>query len=144
MADQIDPAKRSEIMRRIGQSATQPELVVRELVKHAGYKGYRFNLSSVLGRPDICWKGRKIAIFVHGCFWHVHDCRHGKRTPSSNKEYWQKKLARNVERDKQSQRALLRQGWCLLIIWECQLSNEKKVLHKLKRFMARCYDLQGI
>jgi DNA mismatch endonuclease (patch repair protein) len=139
MADRIDSAERSEIMRRIGSSATQPELVVRALVKRAGYGGYRFNLSSVLGSPDICWKGRKIAIFVHGCFWHGHDCRHGRRAPSSNTKYWKIKLARNIERDKQSQRALLQQGWHILVIWECQLSQEQKVWQKIKRFMTRYY-----
>ena len=139
MADRIDSAKRSEIMRRIGRSATQPELVVRELFRRAGYKGYRFNLTSVLSKPDICWKGRKIAIFVHGCFWHGHDCRHGRRLPSSNKKYWKNKLARNVERDKQNQRALLRQGWRILVIWECQLSHDEKVAQKIKQFMARYY-----
>lgn len=139
MVDRIDSAKRSAIMRSIGRSATQPELVVRELVKRAGYRGYRFNLSSVLGKPDICWKGRKIAIFVHGCFWHGHDCRHGKRVPSSNIEYWSKKLARNIERDKQNRHTLLQQGWHLIVIWECQLPHNKKISQRIKQFMARYY-----
>jgi len=140
MADRIDSATRSEIMRSVNSSATQPELFVRALVKRAGYRGYRFNLSSVLGKPDICWKGRKIAIFVHGCFWHGHDCQHGRRMPSSNREYWKKKLARNVERDKQNQLILLQQGWRILVIWECQLSQEKRAWQKIKQFMARYYD----
>lgn len=139
MADRIDPTKRSAIMRSIGRSATQPELVVRELVKRTGYRGYRFNLPSVLGKPDICWKGRKIAIFVHGCFWHGHDCQHGKRVPSSNIEYWSNKLARNVERDKQHHQMLLKQGWRLIVIWECQLTNDKKVSQRIKHFMTRYY-----
>lgn len=140
MVDRIDSAKRSEIMSRIRSSATKPELTVRALVKLAGYSGYRFNLSSVLGAPDICWKGRKIAIFVHGCFWHGHDCQHGRRVPSSNTKYWKMKLARNIQRDKQNQRALLRQGWHILVIWECQLLQEMKVLQKTKQFMARHYS----
>lgn len=139
MVDRIDSAKRSEIMRRISSSATQPELIVRSLVKSTGYRGYRFNLSSVLGTPDICWKGRKIAIFVHGCFWHGHDCQHGRRTPSSNTEYWKAKIARNVARDKQNQYALIQQRWRVMIVWECQLSQEEKVLQRIERFLARCH-----
>lgn len=139
MVDRIDSAKRSEIMGRIRSSSTQPELTVRELVKLTGYRGYRFNLSSVLGSPDICWKGRKIAIFVHGCFWHGHDCKHGKRIPNSNTAYWKAKLTRNIARDERNQYALHQQHWRVLVIWECQLSNEKKVLQKIEHFLARCH-----
>lgn len=139
MVDRVDSAKRSEIMSKIKSSATQPELIVRALIKLTKYRGYRFNLSSVLGKPDICWKGRKTAIFVHGCFWHGHDCQHGKRTPSSNTKYWKAKLARNIARDERNQNALIQQHWRILVIWECQLSNEKRTLQKIEYFLARCH-----
>lgn len=100
---------------------TKPELLVRRILRWAGLSGYRLQWKAP-GRPDIAWPGKKVAIFVNGCFW--HRCPHCKpTTPKSHVEYWVAKFDRNVERDERNQLALLDNGWRVHIIWECQLKK---------------------
>ena len=103
---------------------TKPELLVRQRLREAGLTGYRLQWKKAPGRPDIAFPGRKIAIFVNGCFW--HRCPHcNPSTPKRNVEYWQAKFHRNVERDKQAVAELEEMGWTAITIWECQLKRDK-------------------
>lgn len=97
---------------------TKPELIVRKALFASGFR-FRLHRKDLPGRPDIVLPGRQVAIFVHGCFWHVHQgCRYAK-TPASRKEFWEVKLAANVARDSAKRDALLLKGWRVLIVWEC-------------------------
>ncbi len=103
---------------------TKPELLVRARLRAAGLTGYRLQWK-VPGRPDVAWPGKKVALFVNGCFW--HRCPHCNLSlPKSNVEYWQVKFDRNVERDAANLEALEADGWKVHVLWECQL--KKKVV----------------
>ena len=109
-------------MSHIRSKNTKPEEIVRKYLFSKGLR-YRKNVRKLPGCPDIVLKKYKVVIFVNGCFWHKHDC--GRFVwPSSNVEYWSKKINRNVERDAQSIALLTEQGWRVLIIWECQLKKK--------------------
>ncbi|WP_299955406.1 very short patch repair endonuclease [uncultured Roseobacter sp.] len=133
MADKITPARRSENMRRIKSKGMKPEMVVRRLVHGLGYR-YRLHRKDLPGKPDLVFVSRRSVVFVHGCFWHQHDCRDG-RVPSSNREYWELKLARNVERDRKTRRELEAAGWRVLVIWECELNQLEDVGQRLRDFL---------
>ena len=132
--DKLTAAARSDVMRRVRSRDTGPELRVRRLAHGMGYR-YRLNVSGLPGKPDLVFAGRSKAIFVHGCFWHGHNCRRGQNRPTANTEYWSRKLARNQERDKVSQQRLRQLGWRVLVVWECQLSNELLLRRRLERFL---------
>ena len=110
-------------MRRVKSSATKPELKVRRLIWSLGGR-YRLNRADLPGKPDIVLAGRRLAIFVHGCFWHGHDCARGARVPKANHDYWVGKVARNRERDAAARETLAAKGWCVETIWECELRDE--------------------
>ena len=120
---------RSENMRRIRSRNTAPELLVRKALRQLGHAGYRLHRRDLPGRPDVAFVGKQKAIFVHGCFWHGHDCAEGQRTPKSNLDYWLPKIQRNRTRDDENVRALKGDGWSVLVLWECELGDEK-ALHK--------------
>ncbi len=102
---------------------TKPELLVRERLRAAGLSGYRLHWK-VPGHPDVAWPGKKVALFINGCFW--HRCPRCKpRMPKSNVEYWVVKFQRNVERDERSAAALEAMGWKVHVIWECQLKKKE-------------------
>lgn len=122
MADVVDKATRSRMMSGIRGRDTKPELLVRKYLHAAGL---RFRLGSSLpGRPDIVLPRYRAAVFVHGCYWHRHQGCRFATTPSSNQEFWLKKFAANVERDKQVKVMLRKAGWRPLVIWECQLKPQ--------------------
>ncbi len=103
---------------------TKPELLVRERLREAGLTGYRLQWK-VPGRPDVAWPGRKVAVFINGCFW--HRCpRCNPSTPKKNTEYWDAKFARNVERDRENLEALRAEGWTVHVLWECQLKKKTR------------------
>ena len=110
MTDVYSPEKRSAVMRRVKGRDTTPELKVRRALTALGAR-YRLNRRDLPGSPDIVMPGRRLAIFVHGCFWHGHDCARGSRVPKANREYGTAKVARNVARDQRAAQALLDQGW---------------------------------
>lgn len=120
MTDVVDPATRSRMMAGIRGRNTSPELVLRRKLHAAGLR-YRLHDSRVSGRPDIVFAGRRIAIFVHGCFWHRHDGCHWCSTPSSNTDFWSSKFERNITRDRQVLERLLADGWRVAVVWECGL-----------------------
>lgn len=101
---------------------TKPELLVRQALRASGWPGYRLHWKKCPGRPDICFPGRKIAIFVNGCFW--HRCPHcNLPDPKSNVDFWKAKFARNVARDARNHEELVARGWTVLVIWECALKK---------------------
>lgn len=126
---------RSRIMRAIRSKGTKPELMVEQWLRSAHYKP-RLHHTGLPGSPDLVLPRIKTAIFVHGCFWHGHKCRRGGRAPATNVEYWANKLARNKLRDASSVRKLRRLGWRVIIVWECQVANDKhhdRLLGKIRR-----------
>lgn len=115
---------------------TKPELQLRRLLRDAGYGGYRLHWP-VPGRPDVAYPGRRVAIFVNGDFW--HRCPHcNPPLPRANREFWQEKFARNVERDARKVRELEELGWTVLTVWECQLRDDpRRVLRELAPVLER-------
>ena len=105
-------------MRRVRSRDTKPELLVRRILRAAGI-GYRLGGRGLPGRPDVVMQGRRIAVFVHGCFWHGHDCRRGARRPKANADYWLAKVERNRARDARNIAALTSLGWRVIVVWEC-------------------------
>ena len=103
---------------------TKPELVLRELLRTHGLTGYRLQWK-VPGHPDVCWPGKKVAVFVNGCFW--HRCPRCKlSTPKTNVDYWTAKFERNQERDRQVRAALESEGWTIHTVWECELKKKNR------------------
>lgn len=134
--DKISPSRRSANMRAIRSKDTKPELIVRSALRAMGFSGYRLHRKDLPGRPDIAFIGRKKAIFVHGCFWHGHDCREGSRQPKSRQEYWSPKITSNRLRDERHQHSLARSGWDILILWDCEI-HDSDLAAKLTSFMQR-------
>lgn len=120
--DRFSPAERSAVMRRVKSKDTAPELALRRLLTHMGLR-YRLHRRELPGSPDIVFASRKVALFMHGCFWHGHVCRRGARMPQNNLTYWSQKIARNQTRDAEVETALTGIGWCALVVWECELKN---------------------
>lgn len=131
--DPLTPSQRSERMSRIRSWDTKPEMEVRRLVHAMGYR-YRLRAKDIPGRPDIVFRPRKKAIFVHGCFWHQHGCRQ-YRMPKSRLQFWLPKLEKNVERDKRVLGKLQESDWKALIIWECELKDKEAIRNRVKRFL---------
>ena len=120
--DPFTPDKRSAVMRAVKGRDTTPELAVRRILREAGV-GYRLGGCGLPGRPDLVMKGRRVAIFVHGCFWHGHDCPRGSRKPKTNAGYWSAKIARNRARDAVATAALRSAGWRVVTVWECEMKT---------------------
>ena len=117
-------------MRRVGSKDTGPERAVRRLLTSLGLR-YRLQRKDLPGAPDIVLPGRRLALFVHGCFWHGHDCKRGARVPKTNADYWRAKIARNVARDAASLTALAALGWRAEVIWECDLKSPDALTARL-------------
>jgi DNA mismatch endonuclease, patch repair protein len=126
---------RSAVMRSVRGANTKPELLVRRLVTALGFR-YRIHRRDIPGTPDLAFIGRRKVIFVHGCFWHGHDCPRGKRVPRTNTQYWVSKIGRNQERDRQIKRRLESQRWLVLEIWECETKDESTAKEKLRSFLS--------
>jgi DNA mismatch endonuclease (patch repair protein) len=117
---------RSAVMRAVKSRDTSPELAVRALLRPIA-PGYRLHRVDLPGKPDVVYASRKIAIFVHGCFWHGHDCRRGARMPKSNADYWRAKIASNRARDLKTLAAYAAIGWRALVVHECDLKDEARL-----------------
>jgi DNA mismatch endonuclease (patch repair protein) len=122
MTDVYGPEKRSAVMRRVKGKDTAPERQVRRLIWSLGGR-YRLHRADLPGKPDIVMPGRRLAIFVHGCFWHGHDCARGARVPQANRDYWIGKIGRNRMRDEANRAALAAKGWRVETVWECDLKD---------------------
>ena len=133
--DNLTLEQRVRTMRAVRNRDTTPELVVRRFVRALGYR-YRLNVSTLPGRPDLVFHSLRKVIFVHGCFWHGHNCRAGLNRPRSNQSYWVQKLTRNKLRDATRRARLRALGWKVLTIWECQLRRCDSAERKIARFLA--------
>ena len=123
-------------MRAVKSRDTAPELTVRAVVRELGYaRRYRVNNASLPGKPDLVFGAMRKVIFVHGCFWHGHDCKRGARQPKDNAAYWRAKIARNVARDRASLKALSDDDWTPLVIWECETRDGAALARKLTKFL---------
>lgn len=129
-----DPA-RSAVMRAVKSRDTRPELLVRRLAHALGYR-FRLHRKDLPGSPDLVFPSRRKAVFVHGCFWHGHDCPRGARAPKANADYWRAKIARNVERDAHAEAALAALGWETLVLWECELKRDEELRARLRAFLG--------
>jgi len=127
--DVVAPEIRSRMMSGIRGKNTKPEIIVRKMLHATGFR-FRLHRTDLPGAPDILLPRRRVAIFVHGCFWHMHEgCKYAK-LPSSNERFWREKLARNAERDSQAIFRLAAAGWRVLTIWECS-TREREALDEL-------------
>ena len=125
---------RSDIMRRVKGKDTTPEKTVRSLLHRLGYR-FRLHRGDLPGKPDIVFPARRSVIFVHGCFWHGHDCARGARMPKTNADYWLGKIARNKARDERRLAELEALGWRAKIVWECELKDMATAEEALRKFL---------
>lgn len=121
MADTLTPQQRSERMRSVRQKDTALEVLVRKELHHLGFR-YRLGGCGLAGRPDIVFPKYRAVVFVHGCFWHAHDCRLGRR-PASNAGFWEQKALANKERDARKEAELRALGWRVFVVWQCEVSQ---------------------
>ena len=136
MTDTLTKEQRSARMARVRGKDTGPEMTVRRMVHHLGFR-YRLHGKNLPGRPDLVFRSKKKVIFVHGCFWHRHtdsECKLA-RLPKSRLGFWLPKLEANRERDNRNRRLLSADGWGILVVWECELSDLRKVERRIKSFL---------
>lgn len=134
MADVVDAATRSRMMSGIRGRNTKPEILVRKLLHRKGFR-FRLHVRELAGTPDIVLPKYRAAIFVHGCFWHGHDCPL-YRLPSTRPDFWQDKINRNRARDLMCQDALLVAGWRVAVVWECALRGPGADMEKVVQHLA--------
>ena len=121
-------------MARIRGRDTRPEVSVRHLLHSLGYR-YRLHRRELPGTPDICFPGRKKAIFVHGCFWHRHDGCARTTTPTTRTSFWEDKFRKNVVRDRRNMAGLAELGWDAMVVWECETKNLERLTLRLAGFL---------
>jgi DNA mismatch endonuclease (patch repair protein) len=136
MVDTVSKEKRSAIMSRVRGKDTAPEMAVRRMVFSMGYR-YRLHDARLPGKPDLVFAGRRKIIFIHGCFWHRHEGCPLARIPKSSTRFWTQKLEGNKERDVKNMTALHALGWCVLVVWECELANRVALLARVKAFLEQ-------
>jgi len=134
--DTISKEHRSWNMSRIRGQHTAPEILVRSILHRLGYR-FRLHRRSLPGCPDVVLPNLQVAIFVHGCFWHRHPGCKFAYTPKSRPEFWRKKFAENVIRDRRAKRRLNRLGWHIVVVWECQIGDIAKLANRLLRKLSR-------
>jgi DNA mismatch endonuclease, patch repair protein len=129
------PEQRSRNMAAIRSKNTKPEMIVRRMLCEMGLR-YRLHRTDLPGKPDIVMPGRKVAIFVHGCFFHMHKCRYGRVVPATNSKFWQTKRKGNVQRDKRNRRTLQKE-WSVLTVWECWTKQPEMLKQKLRSLLPK-------
>lgn len=127
---------RRRTMQAVRGKDTEPERIVRRLVSQLGF-GYRLHREDIPGRPDLAFIGCRKVIFVHGCFWHGHNCKRGAREPKANNAYWAKKIAGNKARDRVNAGVLSAMDWHSLVVWECELRNQTRVQQNIASFLSK-------
>lgn len=132
--DNLTKEQRTLCMSRIRSKNTKPELVVRRVLSKMGIR-YRLHNSKLPGKPDIIISKAKTIIFINGCFWHQHKNCKKHVMPASNRDYWEKKLKRNIEKQKRDVRTLRRLGWKVHKLWECQTADEMKLTKKVLQIL---------
>jgi len=135
-ADIVSPEHRSKIMSKIRGKNTKPEMVVRSLCHEMGFR-FRLHRRDLPGTPDLVFQKHGLCMFVHGCFWHRHpECKYAYM-PKSRVDFWQNKLAKNVERDIKTQQALINMGWRVVTIWECHTKNRDLLRLEIQNAFTR-------
>lgn len=135
MVDVHNKEQRSRNMAAIRGRDTKPELIVRRIAHRLGYR-FRLHRRDLPGRPDLVLPRHRAVIFVHGCFWHQHNCRYGRVEPATRAEFWKKKRAENVARDVRNVRALRTCGWRVLVVWECWTRAPAGVESRIESFLS--------
>lgn len=138
MVDHLTPEQRSENMRRIRSKDTKPERAVRSMLHRMGYR-FRLHRKDLPGTPDIVLPKYRTVIFVHGCYWHRHrdkSCRAGKYMPKTNTEFYKAKFKGNVQRDRRNRKTLQRQGWKVIVIWQCETSDSEELERLLESLLT--------
>lgn len=133
--DNLTSRQRSYCMSRIRSKDTSPEIIVRCLSHNMGYR-FRLYRSDLPGRPDLTFPKLKKVIFVHGCFWHSHNCPRGSVKPKTNSTYWKAKREKTINRDKKNMKDIASIGWQSLVIWECYIKDILKLERTLKDFLS--------
>ncbi|WP_095161839.1 very short patch repair endonuclease [Pseudomonas sp. Irchel 3F5] len=141
MTDVVDAATRSRMMSGIQGKNTSPEIFIRKALHSRGFR-FRIHVKSLPGSPDLVLPKHKAVVFVHGCFWHGHDCRYFK-VPQTRTQFWLEKIEKNQARDQQQVNALRAQGWRVLVIWECAVRSIKKQKSTLLVDQIASWLLQG-
>lgn len=131
--DRLTRERRSWLMSRVRGKDTKPEMAVRRLLHGLGYR-YRLHRKDLPGKPDLVFPSRRKAVFVHGCFWHGHDCKYGK-LPVSNVDYWRDKIERNKTRDANALHALGSLGWGAFVVWQCDIRDLERLEKALVDFL---------
>ncbi|PZQ11909.1 MAG: very short patch repair endonuclease [Ancylobacter novellus] len=126
---------RSAVMRAVKSRDTRPEMLVRRTAHALGYR-FRLHRKDLPGSPDLVFPRFGTAVFVHGCFWHGHECARGSRKPKTNAAYWEAKIARNVARDERAREALEAAGWRVVTLWECELKDRDALAERLSRSLT--------
>lgn len=139
--DIMSPEKRSALMGRIRGRDTGPEMIVRRLLHSMGYR-FRLHGRDLPGRPDIVFRSRRAVIFVHGCFWHRHDCGLGYM-PKTRQQFWQTKFDGNVRRDRKAMNELEAAGWRVIIVWECQIGKPSILAARLTNALGQPGRVSG-
>lgn len=135
--DIMTPVQRSKRMSQIRGKGTKPEMVVRRLIHSMGFR-YRLHDNKLPGKPDLVFSRQKKVVFVHGCFWHLHDHCKKARPPKSNVDYWYPKLQGNKNRDLLNRQKLESMGWSILTVWECELNDLDALKNKVIDFLDHC------
>lgn len=134
MADVVDPATRSRMMSGIRARNTKPEILIRSLLHRQGFR-FRLHVRNLPGKPDMVFPRYRAVIFVHGCFWHGHDCQLFK-WPGTRPEFWHEKIGRNQSNDHRTRTALITAGWRVGVVWECAIRGAGKDLEGVTQRLA--------
>jgi DNA mismatch endonuclease (patch repair protein) len=135
MTDNLTPKQRKKTMTRVKSRDTSPEMRVRRLAHRLGYR-FRLHRKDLPGQPDLVFPKHNKVIFVHGCFWHGHQGCPASDRPASNRDYWDRKLDRNIQRDAANLQKLKDLGWTPLVIWECQTRDPAALAERLTSFLS--------
>lgn len=142
MSDSLTPSQRSALMAKVRSKDTKPELIVRRTAHRLGYR-FRLHRSDLPGTPDLVFPKHRLAVFVHGCFWHRHpNCRRATM-PATNTMKWTEKFERNGLRDARSKEELEALGWAVMVIWECETRFEEAVAEQLARRLPKSVSLHN-
>jgi DNA mismatch endonuclease (patch repair protein) len=141
-AADLRATERSAVMRAVKSRDTRPELMLRNMLRSIAL-GYRLHRVDLPGKPDIVYGPRRLAIFMHGCFWHGHDCKRGARPPKENAAYWSAKIARNRARDEANLTALADLGWRTLVVFDCALKDKTALERRLREALAADKEGEG-
>ena len=133
MVDNLSPEERSRLMSRVRGKNTKPEMIVRQLAHRLGFR-FRLHRRDLPGSPDLVFPGRKKVIFVHGCYWHRHNCKKAT-TPKTNVDFWNKKFDDNIMRDNKNLSDLAELGWETMVVWQCEAEKPDNLADRLIEFL---------